>query len=295
MGLQGIKATLAAMSENLHEPKKACLVTGAADRLGKEIALAMARCGWDVAVHYKTSAEKAKDTVELIQKTGQKAAAFQADLDDPKAVRHLFKTVSDQFEGLSCVINNASRFEFDRPESITAENIAAHMASNLTAPVLLTQELYRYLKARRESHVASNTTAGRSSGDLSSDQSGEPSGVVIHLLDQKLANPNPDFYAYTLSKAALQESVRLGAMAFAPVLRVVGISPGITLASADQTPEEFKRTHSMTPLGASSRPHEVADAVTWVAGARAVTGTVILVDGGQHLVAQPRDVMMMIR
>ena len=287
MGLQGIKATLAAMSENLREPKKACLVTGAADRLGREIALAMARCGWDVAVHYKTSAEKAKDTVGLIQKTGQKAAAFQADLDDPKAVGHLFKTVSDQFASLSCVINNASRFEFDRPESITAENIAAHMASNLTAPVLLTQELYQYLKARRESHVASNKTADRSSD--------EPSGVVIHLLDQKLANPNPDFYAYTLSKAALQESVRLSAMAFAPVLRVVGISPGITLPSADQTPEEFKRTHSMTPLGASSWPHEVADAITWVAGARAVTGSVILVDGGQHLVAQPRDVMMMIR
>lgn len=276
MGLQGIKATLAAMSENLQQPKKACLVTGAADRLGKEIALAMARCGWDVAVHYKTSAEKAKDTVVLIQKTGRKAAAFQADLDDPKAVGHLFKTVSDQFPNLSCVINNASRFEFDRPESITAENIAAHMASNLTAPVLLSQELYQYLKARHK-------------------PDSEPSGVVIHLLDQKLANPNPDFYAYTLSKAALQESVRLSAMAFAPVLRVVGISPGITLPSADQTPEEFKRTHSMTPLGASSRPHEVADAVAWVAGARAVTGSVILVDGGQHLVAQPRDVMMMIR
>jgi NAD(P)-dependent dehydrogenase (short-subunit alcohol dehydrogenase family) len=140
----------------------------------------------------------------------------------------------------------------------------------------LTQQLHQFL------------AAGHTKND-------NPAGVVIHLLDQKLVNPNPDFFSYTLSKAALLEATRLCAAALAPVLRVVAVAPGITLPSADQTEAEFEKAHAMTPLGASSRPHEIADAVVWLARARAVTGTMLLVDGGQHLSPLPRDVMMMIR
>jgi NAD(P)-dependent dehydrogenase (short-subunit alcohol dehydrogenase family) len=115
--------------------------------------------------------------------------------------------------------------------------------------------------------------------------------VVVNLLDQKLENPNPDFLAYTLSKAALASATTLLAMAFAPQLRVVAVSPGITLLSGDQTPESFERAHRMTPLGRSSTPADVVDAVVFLASAPAITGINLTVDGGQHLQALPRDVM----
>jgi len=256
--------------------KGACLVTGAGRRLGRSIALAMAQAGWDVAIHFRSSAADAAALAQDISRLGQRAISLKASLDQEAEVRQLFRQAEAALGPLGCVVNNASRFEFDRPESFCADDISRHMQSNLVAPLLLTQLLY---EARKPSYK----------------KGADPSGVVIHLLDQKLANPNPDFFSYTLSKAALAEATRLCAMAMAPVLRVVAIAPGITLPSADQTPAEFKTSHQMTPLGASSRPDEVADAVVWLAQARAVCGTTLLVDGGQHLLAQPRDVMMMIR
>lgn len=255
---------------------RACLVTGAATRLGRVIALALAKAGWDIAVHYRSSTQDAFDTVAAIRALGRQADAFAADVSDAASIAPLFEAVQSRFPQLSAVVNNASRFAFDRPETTSAASIHDHMATNLIAPTLLSQMLYTHLKPAHQ--------PGQ-----------DPMGVVIHLLDQKLANPNPDFFAYTLSKSALLEATRLSAMAYAPILRVVGVAPGITLASGDQTPEEFHKTHQMTPLGASSRPDEIADAVVWAAQARAVTGTMLLVDGGQHLMAQPRDVMMMIR
>jgi NAD(P)-dependent dehydrogenase (short-subunit alcohol dehydrogenase family) len=262
-------------SDSQH-PARACLVTGAATRLGPVIALAKAKAGWDNAVHNRSSASEARDTVAMIQALGRDSEAFAADLSEASAIDTLFDAIRSRFPRLSAVVNNASQFSFDRPESTSAANIQAHMSANLIAPTLLAQKLH--------AHLAPSHRTGQ-----------DPLGVVIHLLDQKLANPNPDFFAYTLSKSALLEATRLSAMAYAPVVRVVGVAPGITLASGDQTPEEFQKTHQMTPLGASSRPEEVADAVVWASQARAVTGTMLLVDGGQHLMAQPRDVMMMIR
>lgn len=255
---------------------KACLITGAANRLGRVTAMAMARAGWDIAIHYRHSADPANTLAQEIHELGRIAKTFCAELSDPQQTQKLFDHVSTAFPYLCCIVNNASEFHFDRPENIDAQALGRHMDTNLIAPVLLTQQLYRHLKAQHR--------PGQ-----------DPLGVVIHLLDQKLENPNPDFYSYTLSKAALLESTRLSAMAFAPVLRVVGVAPGITLPSADQTDQEFEKTHAMTPLGASSRPQEIADAIVWLAQARAVTGTMLLIDGGQHLVAQPRDVMMMVR
>jgi NAD(P)-dependent dehydrogenase (short-subunit alcohol dehydrogenase family) len=264
------------MQQNPVSLKRTCLVTGGAKRLGREIALAMAHAGWDVVVHYRHSADAAAQTVSLIQQAGRQAVALPADLDAPGGATTLLANAVDALGPISCLINNASRFEFDRPETITDTSLIAHYNSNVVAPVLLTQALYAHAKTFYQ-------------------PGGDPVAVAIHLLDQKLANPNPDFFAYTLSKAALQESVRLSAMAMAPVMRVAGISPGLTLPSADQTQAEFEMTHAMTPLGASSRAHEVAEAVVWLADARAVTGTVLLVDGGQHLTAQPRDIMLSIR
>lgn len=254
----------------------AALITGAATRIGAVLAQAMASAGWDVALHYRHSQDQAAALAQSLQAAGHQAECFQADLAQAQEVQALFSAVTARFPRLACIVNNASLFEFDRPDNVTAGMLGSHYQTNLIAPVLLTRCLHTHLQPSHR-------------------QGSDPSGVVIHLLDQKLVNPNPDFFSYTLSKAALLEATRLCAAAFAPVLRVVGVAPGITLPSADQTEEEFQKAHAMTPLGASSRPEEIAQAVVWLAQARAVTGTMLLVDGGQHLMAQPRDVMMMIR
>lgn len=256
--------------------RPACLITGAAARLGSAIAKAMSACGWDVAIHYRHSQSAAEDLARTLTQQGRAAACFQSDLESDQAVRQLFDRVTERFPRLSCIVNNASQFEFDRPETVSAALLESHTQTNLIAPVLLTRHLHQFLAPRHQ-------------------HGQDPAGVVIHLLDQKLVNPNPDFFSYTVSKAALLEATRLCAAALAPVLRVVAIGPGITLPSADQTEAEFQKAHTMTPLGAASRPEEIADAVVWLAQARAVTGTMLLVDGGQHLSPLPRDVMMMIR
>jgi NAD(P)-dependent dehydrogenase (short-subunit alcohol dehydrogenase family) len=280
MGKQGIKAKLPRMQTNPSQPPdqspKACLITGAADRLGRTIALAMADAGWDIAIHYRSSEQKALSLVQEIQARGRKAFALKADLADHTQAAVLAQEAASHLAGLCCLINNASGFEFDRPEQMNAELASRLFQVNTIAPCLLAQALYRHLQPNLK-------------------QGDDPIGVVIHLLDQKLLNPNPDFFSYTLAKAALQEAMRLQAMAFAPVMRVVGLAPGLTLPSGDQTSQEFEKTRTMSPLGATSRPQEVADAVVWLSQARAVTGTTLPVDGGQHLLAQPRDVMMMVR
>ncbi|MBU3719882.1 MAG: SDR family oxidoreductase [Burkholderiaceae bacterium] len=256
--------------------RPACLITGAGARIGREIAKAMSEAGWDIAIHYRQSAGPAQALAGELSQPGRQAKCFQSDLESEAAVCDLFERAHRAFPALSCVVNNASEFEFDRPEHVRAESLSRHFQANLVTPVILTRCLHDALAPMHQ-------------------KGADPIGVVIHLLDQKLANPNPDFFSYTLSKAALLEATRLCASALAPVLRVVAVAPGITLPSADQTEAEFQQAHQMTPLGASSRPKEIADAVVWLSRARAVTGTMLLVDGGQHLAAHPRDVMMMIR
>lgn len=255
---------------------RAALVTGAATRLGRHIALALAHHGWDIAIHYRHSASQAHELAKEITALGRKTVCVSTDLGNEQAVAEMFGAACEGLAHLNCVVNNASQFNYDQPQNAQPAALRSHFAVNLIGPLLLTQLLHQRLQPHHRPEAG-------------------PAGVVIHLLDQKLVNPNPDFFSYTLSKAALQEAMRLSAMAMAPVLRVVGVAPGLTLPSADQTPEEFARAHAMTPLNASSHPDDIADAVAWLAAARAVTGTMLLVDGGQHLAAQPRDIMMMIR
>jgi NAD(P)-dependent dehydrogenase (short-subunit alcohol dehydrogenase family) len=247
---------------------KVALVTGGARRIGRTIALALAQRGWDVAVHYGRSADDAHATVREIQALGRRAVALQCDLADERAVKALLPHANQAFDGdmVSCVVNNASLFEHDVAASFSTLQLDAHMHANLAAPVLLAQAL----------HDA--TPAGAQ-------------GVVINLLDQKLFNLNPDFLSYTLSKAALHAATTMLAQALAPKLRVVGIAPGITLVSGDQSAEGFAVAHTKTPLGRSSTPDDIAATVCFVAENRAITGTTLLVDGGQHLIPLQRDVM----
>jgi NAD(P)-dependent dehydrogenase (short-subunit alcohol dehydrogenase family) len=249
-------------------PAGVALVTGGAKRIGRAIALALAGAGWDIAVHYGRSAAEAGETVRAIEALGRRAAALDCDLADADAVRALPARCARTLGPLACVVNNASLFEYDAAPGFDPALLARAMAINVAAPVLLAQALAEQLPAGR-------------------------TGVVINLLDQKLFNPNPDFLSYTLSKSALLEATRLLARALAPRLRVVGVAPGITLTSGSQSDAGFLAAHRKTPLGRSSTPEDVAEAVLYAVRARAVTGTTLLVDGGQHLVPSDRDVMFL--
>ena len=258
------------------QQSKAVLVTGAAKRLGREIALQFAHQGWDVAIHYGRSDQDAKETVREIEMMGVKALAFQADLADEQATQNLFSAVSRAFPNLHCLINSASIFEYDRANSetpLSSKSLQAHMQVNLATPILLTQLMFEFQK--------------KGAGKVDAEHL--PS--VIQLLDQKLINLNPDYLSYTLSKAALLTSVELLAMDFAPHLRVLGLAPGISLPSGDQTSDGFSKAHQMTPLGRSSTPADIAKAAVFLAQSNAITGTTLYVDGGQHLLPSSRDVM----
>lgn len=250
------------------EVKRIALVTGGAQRIGRAIALALARRGWDIVVHYGRSADAAAQTVREIDQLGRRAAAVQCDLADEDAVKALLPAALRALDAdvLSCVVNNASLFARDSAADFSHASLDAHMRANLAAPVLLAQAL----------HEA--TPAGAQA-------------VVINLLDQKLFNLNPDYLSYTLSKAALHSATTMLAQALAPTVRVVGVAPGITLVSGEQTEEEFRKAHALTPLGHSSTADDVADAVCFAAENRSLTGTTLLVDGGQHLIPLQRDVM----
>ena len=264
------------MNSPLPRQHKAVLVTGAAKRLGREIALEFARQGWDVAVHYGRSEQEAQETVMQIEGLGVKTQAFQADLADEEAIKKLFAAVSLQFPSLYCLVNSASIFEYDRANSstpLTTKSVQDHMQVNLAAPILLSQLMYAY-------HISN-----------ASKEDSQHLPCVIQLLDQKLINLNPDYLSYTLSKAALATSIEMLAIDFAPHLRVVGLAPGISLPSGDQTLEGFSKAHQMTPLGKSSTPADVASAAVFLAQANAITGTTLYVDGGQHLLPSSRDVM----
>ena len=255
------------MSINPHSPQtRVALVTGAARRIGRTIALALAQRGWDVVVHYAHSAEEAQKTVADIHVLGRRAVALHCDLADATAVKTLLAQAAHALGPVSCVVNNASVFEFDDASNFSTATLDTHMHVNVAAPVLLAQSL----------HAA--TPDGAQS-------------VVVNLLDQKLFNMNPDFLSYTLSKAALQSATTMLAQALAPKVRVVGVAPGITLVSGDQTEEQFAQAHKNTPLGRSSTPEDIASAVCFLAESPAITGATLLVDGGQHLIPLQRDVM----
>ena len=264
------------------QQKKAVLVTGAAKRLGREIALQFARQGWDVAVHYGRSEAEAQETIREIEMMGAKAQAFQADLANEVSTRDLFLAVSEALPNLACLVNSASIFEYDRANSntpLSAKSLQDHMQVNLTAPILLSQLMFEFYKNK----------PNKSAGVTAAIPAVIPS--IIQLLDQKLINLNPDYLSYTLSKAALLSSVELLAMDFAPYLRVVGLAPGISLPSGAQTSDSFSKAHQMTPLGRSSAPADIAKAAVFLAESSAITGTTLYVDGGQHLLPSERDVM----
>ncbi len=248
------------------------LVTGAGKRLGREIALALAAVGWNVAVHYRRSAQEARQTVEDCKAQaapGRRFAALQADLADEAAARALVPAAVAELGSLDAVVNSASLFEHDSAQSFGYRLLQEHLLANAGAPVLLAQALHAHLEQRGAE------------------------GAAVNLLDQKLWNPNPDFFSYTLSKAALECATTLLAQALAPRLRVVGVAPGLTLTSHLLSQERFEQLHRLSPLGRSSTAADVASTVRFALENRSITGTTLLVDGGQHLMKFDRDFSLM--
>ena len=251
------------------------LVTGAAKRLGREIALALAKGGWRVAVHYRSSQIDAIKTVAACDQNHGVAALFDADLNDEAAVRELVPRVVDHFGQVDAVVNSASTFEHDSASTFSFNALEKHLRSNTGAPILLAQALHAHLASRNAQDELPVT------------------GAVVNLLDQKLWNQNPDFLSYTLSKAALEAANTMLAMALAPLVRVVGVAPGLTLTSHMLSNEAFEALHKLSPLGRSSTPQDVAAAVKFALENQSITGTTLLVDGGQHLMKFERDFSLM--
>jgi NAD(P)-dependent dehydrogenase (short-subunit alcohol dehydrogenase family) len=234
------------------------LVTGAGKRIGRAIALDLARRGLAVAVHYNSSAEAADAVVAEIRSLGGTAVALQADLGDEAAVERLIPAATAALGPLGVLINNASTFEYDSAASATRAGWDRHMEANLRAPFVLIQQFAKQLPE----------TAG---------------GAVVNLLDQRVLNLTPHFVTYTVSKAALWTLTQTLAMALAPRIRVNGIGPGPTLPSTHQTDAQFARQCADMPLGHGTSPDEIVAAVWFLLQARAMTGQMVALDGGQHL------------
>ena len=248
---------------------KVVLVTGAAKRLGREIALALAEGGWQVAVHYRSSETDAIETVAACARISGAAAAFHADLSIEASVRALLPNVIARFGHVDAVVNSASTFEHDDAASFSFAALDKHLHSNTGAAIVLAQALHAHVAGR-------NAT-----------------GAVVNLLDQKLWNQNPDFFSYTLSKAALEAAGTMLALALAPQVRVVGVAPGLTLTSHLLSSEQFESLHKLSPLGRSSTAADVAATVKFALENASITGTTLLVDGGQHLMKFERDFSLM--
>jgi NAD(P)-dependent dehydrogenase (short-subunit alcohol dehydrogenase family) len=240
------------------------------------MAVKLAEMGFDVAVHYGSSKEAALETVALIEATGRKAVALQADLLDMDAAEALVPIAADALGGpLSVLINNASIFEYDTLPSATRESWDRHMGSNLQAPFLLTQAFERQ-----------TPDAGR-------DQNGEPvaQAAIINMIDQRVRKLTPEFMTYTLAKMGLWALTQTSAQALAPAIRVNAIGPGPTIQGIRQSDTHFAKQRAATVLERGSNAGDVTAAMEYILKAPALTGQLMCIDGGQHLGWRSADVI----
>jgi NAD(P)-dependent dehydrogenase (short-subunit alcohol dehydrogenase family) len=243
----------------------AALITGAGRRIGRALALTLARAGFDIVIHHRDSAADADALRQDVLALGQRALTVRADLSDDADVMALV----DEGGGLgpiTVLINNASLFENDRLETLTPDSWRRHMDVNLRAPILLSQAFAAALPADR-------------------------TGVIINMLDQRVLRPNPQFFSYSLSKAGLWSATKTLAQALAPRIRVNGVGPGPTLASIHQSDADFAAEAGAVPLGHGATPMEIAAAALYLIDAPSVTGQMIAVDGGQHLAWRTPDLI----
>ncbi len=252
------------------------LVTGAGARLGRALAIRAAEAGHDVAVHYATSKEGAEETAAAIRAAGRRAEVLRADLLDTEAASALLPRAAEALGGpVTCLVNNASIFEHDDIATATPESWHRHMGSNLLAPLLLIQEMATQGLAPREG----------------ADGEPEATGLVVNMIDQRVRKLTPHFVTYTLAKSGLWTLTRTMAQGLAPAIRVNAIAPGPTLRGHRQSEAHFAAQRAGTVLRRGADAGDVTAALSYLLDARAVTGQMIAVDGGQHLGWRTPDIV----
>ena len=249
---------------------KQVLVTGGAHRLGAEIVRQFAAAGWRVWCHYQRSAAAAQALQAALRSQGAHIELVQSDLAHSSDVERMVAHITQSHGPLDCLVNNASLFEPDEGTQMDLPGARQQLEVNLIAPMLLAS-----LMARQ---AAPNALPGQRS--------------VVHILDQKVFNLNPDYFSYTVSKLALERAVALQAQALAP-LRVCGVAPGLMFLSGPQTQENFDRASRVNLLREPIDPAQVAATCLFLAQNPCITGTTVCVDNGQHLVPLERDVMFL--
>ncbi|MCS0493810.1 SDR family oxidoreductase [Ancylobacter sp. MQZ15Z-1] len=245
-------------------PRPVALVTGGAVRIGRTICLALARAGYDVAVHVRHEGEAGDAARAAIEAEGARAVVLAAELTDPEAMARLVPAAVEALGPVSLLVNNASEFQPDGVGDLDLARWERHFAANLRAPVFLAEAFARALPPDRH-------------------------GAVVNIIDQRVLKPTPNYLSYSLAKNGLWSATRMLAQALAPRIRVNGIGPGPTLASVHQDGEDFARQCAALPLGRGPAPEEIAEAVLFLARARSITGQMIAVDGGQHLAWRTPD------
>jgi NAD(P)-dependent dehydrogenase (short-subunit alcohol dehydrogenase family) len=270
------------------------LITGGGVRLGREIGLAFARSGWNVACHYNRSDAEAHALCAQLRALGVNALAVQGDLEDEASCQSIFDTtVAITGTALQCVVNNASLFVPDEGTDFDEAQALAQIKVNLMAPMRFGKWMAAlHASAHGASAPSSDKTAATTSVTALAISSTKPS--IIHVLDQKVFNLNPDYFSYTLSKLALERAVSLQAQSLAPTLRVNAVAPGLMYLSGPQTQDNFNRAASANLLRHHINPADVASSVVFLAGNASITGTTVRVDNGQHLVPLARDVMFVV-
>jgi NAD(P)-dependent dehydrogenase (short-subunit alcohol dehydrogenase family) len=240
------------------------------------MALRLAERGHDVAVHYAGSDAEAERTAEDIRALGRKAMTVQADLTVETETQELLPEAAEALGApITVLINNASIFEYDDIETATRESWDRHLESNLRAPFVLSQALAAQVPQAVE------------------DENGEPvaQGLIVNMIDQRVRKLTPEFMTYTIAKMGLWAFTRTAAQALAPHVRVNAIGPGPTLQGARQSESHFSRQRAATILGRGADPDGICAALDYLLSARAVTGQLICVDGGQHLAWKTPDVL----
>ncbi len=244
---------------------RTALITGAARRIGKRMAVDLAAQGWAVAIHYNSSRDEAQAVADQIAAAGGRAAIVHGDLSSPAAPQKIIAAAVEELGPLTCLINNASRFEPDEADTVTVDDWDSHLDTNLRAPVFLSQAFAAQLPAGEQ-------------------------GNIINIIDQRVWKLNPTFFSYTASKSALWTVTRTLAQSLAPRIRVNAIGPGPALPNVRMNADDFAKQASLTLLQRGTSPEEISAALLFILSAPALTGQMIVLDGGQHLVWQTPDV-----
>ena len=237
---------------------KNLLITGAATRVGKAIALHFAERGWNIALHHFRSSSKARNLKKIIERNWVKATLIRADLRNPKHVEKIIPLAKRKLGTIDCLINNAALFEKDDISNFTLKSWEDHLNINLLAPTILTKQFAKQASKKTTSNI-------------------------INIIDQRIFKLTPFFMSYTISKSALRTLTKTMSMRLAPNIKVNGIAPGPTIKSKRQTDKHFRNQVKSTLLKKSVRLKDICDTVEFLINNSSVTGQVLAVDSGQSL------------